>query len=310
MTFRPKQNSGTGLTNPMPNGTFLETIDKDDNQVPLIGYSFESVVIGDYIYGNKAILTSSDNFNTFTSFVSPYAEGVDCVTMNAGNDMRYGSRIIDKEFVNYYETPVADTVGFKVRNIMVTNLPANNDILHTHTDEGANDSLGNTNYGKKVVTAVDILTGSEQGKVEDFVMIAGSETLAATKDSNGITHHLLTRQAAEIVTGGIAYMAFETGYNTNAYGWQFGAGTTVPGAVSGWNGGAIFTDADAVGVNRTWLNIGTSSTASFRRVAYWDNAAAYTVTNDITTRTFDANSVTLQELADVVGTLLRDLNIT
>ena len=303
---------GGGLENPMPNGTFLETIDKDDNVIPLIGYFSELVAMGDYEFGNETIIVSSDNFTTYQSTLSVGQDGIASNIEDVANsvEITQGIDLPNIEFEKRYETAAANATGASHRNIMLSELPANNDILHTYTDEGANDSLGNTNYGKKVVTAVDILTGSEQGKVEDFVMIAGSETLATTKDSNGITHSLLTRQAAEIVTGGIAYMAFETGYNTDAYGWQFGAGTTVPGAVSGWNGGAIFTDADAVGVNRTWLNIGTSSSASFRRVAYWDNAAAYTVTNDTPSRTFDADTVTLPQLADIVATLLRDLNIT
>lgn len=303
---------GTGFENPMPNGTFLESIDKDDVQIPLIGYAFESVVVGDILAGNQMILASSDDFTTFQSTLTVTSDDIvsNIEDLIGGAEMTSGIDLVNKEQETRYETPLADAAGLLHRKIMLSNLPANNDVLHTYTDEGANDSLSNTNYGKRVVTATNILTGSEQGKAEDFVMIAGAETLATTKDTTGITNHLLTRQAAEIVTGGIAYMAFETGYNTNAYGWQFGAGTTVPGSVSGWNGGAIFTDADAVGVNRTWLNIGTSSSASFRRVAYWDNAAAYTITNDVTSRSFDANAVTLPELADVVATLLRDLNIT
>lgn len=307
-----ESSSTGGFVNPMPNGTFLETFDKDNNQIPLIGYAFESVVVGDIENGNQLLVYAADNFATFQAGITIGAEdlSLDITDLVTGADMSSKIDITVKEQQVKFEAPAADSTGLTHRRIMLAESPATNDVLHTYTEEGANDSLNNTNYAKRIVTALDVTTGEEDGRVDDYVIVAGIETLATSKDLNGITHHLLTRQAAEIVTGGIAYMAFETGYNTNTYGWQFGAGQTVPGAVAGWNGGAIFTDADAVGVNRTWLNIGTSSSAAFRRVAYWDNAASYSITNDVTSRSFDANSVTLPELADVVATLLRDLNIT
>ncbi len=77
-----------------------------------------------------------------------------------------------------------------------------------------------------------------------------------------------TRFRATAVTGGVAYAQFETGLGSGSYANQFGAGTTVPGAVAGWSGAAIFTDADATTFNRTWLNIGTSASAEFVRIAY------------------------------------------
>lgn len=40
------------------------------------------------------------------------------------------------------------------------------------------------------------------------------------------------------------------------------------------------------------------------------NGNTYTITNDSTDRTFDANSTTVAELADVLATLIRDLAVS
>ena len=40
------------------------------------------------------------------------------------------------------------------------------------------------------------------------------------------------------------------------------------------------------------------------------NGNTYTITNDVTDRTFDANSTTTAELADVLATLIRDLVVS
>lgn len=37
------------------------------------------------------------------------------------------------------------------------------------------------------------------------------------------------------------------------------------------------------------------------------NGNTYTITNDVTDRTFDANATSIAELADVTATLIRDL---
>jgi hypothetical protein len=48
---------------------------------------------------------------------------------------------------------------------------------------------------------------------------------------------------------------------------------------------------------------GTTITISLSPVAF----ATYTVTNGLTDRTYDANSTTVNELADVLATLINDL---
>lgn len=76
------------------------------------------------------------------------------------------------------------------------------------------------------------------------------------------------RFRATSVTGGVAYLQFETGLTSGSYVNQFGASTTVPAdTTAGWNVNAIFADTDATTFNRTWINIGTSASSEFRRIA-------------------------------------------
>lgn len=47
----------------------------------------------------------------------------------------------------------------------------------------------------------------------------------------------------------------------------------------------------------------------FQRASKWDHKASvnYVITNEQSDRTFDANTVAVAELADVVATLIKDL---
>lgn len=141
--------------------------------------------------------------------------------------------------------------------------------------------------------------GFTGGTVPDATTFESTVTLAANP------------QFRAVVDGSNAvYALFETFPASGTYAFQFGGGTTVPtDATTGWSGAAIFTDGDATGVNRIWINTGTSASSAFRRIAVLDNSAAYTPSNDTTSRSFDADTVTTAELADVVATLIRDLGI-
>ncbi len=189
---------------------------------------------------------------------------------------------------------------------------ANRNALFNFTHRGYNDSASQaayytTEYGIDVAA-----TGLEDGYKKEYVIIDGVKTPATTIGDGGlITFHLLPRFEAQLAAGGIGYAQFETGYNTGVYAYQFGAGTTVPADTStAWSGAAIFTDGDATGVNRTWINIGNSSSSAFRRLAYWDNAAAYTVGAYTPTRTLDPATATLTDALNLLATLLNDINIT
>lgn len=317
MSYLSGANTGGGsggFTNPMPNGTFLETFDKDDNQISLIGYLSEVIAIGDLTYGNSTFLASIDEANAVSGFFNVATDGVglELVNDNTGSLQNVTYQARSSGVFEWKNASPEISLGNGVTHDIISqsDLVANNDVIYGKRIYANNDSLSETLYAREQVEITDVTTATESASITNEIIINGVLTPYQTVDENGATNHLLTRQAAEIVTGGVAYMAFETGYNTNVYGWQFGAGTTVPGAVTGWNGGAIFTDADAVGVNRTWLNIGTSSSASFRRVAYWDNAAAYTVGAYTPTRTLDPATATLTDALNLLATLLNDINIT
>jgi hypothetical protein len=47
---------GDDFQSPMPNETFLKTFDKDGNKINLIGYSDEVVAVGDFVFGNQAMI--------------------------------------------------------------------------------------------------------------------------------------------------------------------------------------------------------------------------------------------------------------
>jgi len=71
-------------------------------------------------------------------------------------------------------------------------------------------------------------------------------------------------------------------------------------------------DANNIVINATTgTKIGTATT---QKIGFWNTTPAiqppaYTITNDTTDRTYDANATTVEELADIVATLYRDLRV-
>lgn len=338
MAFKPPSGGGTFTGGTVPNATdfesvatfdagadlatntFLTTEDKDTNAINLIGYLSEIILIGDFEFGNETLVGSgvidgTDQYFMFAGFGSEsYAYEVQLNDVTDPENptqiekMKYESTRSGTEWKFEKDVgtlPLGYTYNYFTNVLGVTN----GDILQTFVYGGLDAGLSNSDYFKTIIDAPDITLGAHSGRMTHEVAIAGTLTKAQIIDSSGITNKLMVRFDAQSVTGGVAYASFETSLNSDTYAYQFGGGTTVPGAVAGWNGAAIFTDQDAVGVNRTWINIGTSSSADFRRISILSNAASYSVSGDSTDRTFDASTVGVTELANVVATLLKDLGI-
>jgi hypothetical protein len=313
--------TGGGFINPMPNGTFLQTIDKNDNTINVAGYLGELLFIGDLGGSGNPVAVFCGEVDGTTSETGTIVLGKDAWSTTIRKEdvtdpdnpvliESYEEQASYTGFESRYENGGESFFGFEYLYGNYSLVVSNNQTIQDFVFEGNNDGLSRVEFAGRKIEATLRDLGNERGTIIDRVTINGTPTDAIRIGDGGlITFKLLSRFDFD----GVGYAQFETGNNTGTYAYQFGAGTTVPtDATAGWSGGAIFGDSDATAgsVDRYWLNTGTSSSALFRRLAFWDNAAAYTVTNDVTTRTFDANTVTLAELADVVGTLLRDLNIT
>lgn len=313
--------TGGGFVNPMPSGTFLQTIDEDDNVIGVAGYLGELLFYGDFGgSGTPVILLSGQiegtTSNSGTIVVSK--DGLSTAIRREDVTDPENPVVIEsyEEQASYegaelrYENGGASLLGFEYFYGNYSQVVSDNEILQNFRYQGHNDGLSIVEFASRRIEATVRDLGLEDGTIIDRVTIDGVPTDAMRIGEGGlITFNLLTQFQFD----GTGYAKFETGNNTGVYAYQFGAGVAVPtDASAGWNGGANFEDTDAAAgsVDRLWINTGTSSSALFRRLAFWDNAAAYTVTNEVETRTFDANTVTLAELADVVGTLLNDLNIT
>jgi hypothetical protein len=78
-----------------------------------------------------------------------------------------------------------------------------------------------------------------------------------------------------------------------------------PSSSIGLSNGATTSSLVAGAGNNTYTFQAGSGTIAF--VGEYDTAEVYTPTNVTTDRSFDANSTSLDELADIVGTLIADL---
>lgn len=135
MTFRPKQNGGgVGLTNPMPNGTFLQTIDKDDNQINLIGYLSEVIGIGDLEFGNSMFLVSGDTTTQESTFINVSTDGfsVENIDDNVGNQnsLSMAMRRATGQFEwQNLSTDIALPNGIEHTVVVRSNLAADDDVV-------------------------------------------------------------------------------------------------------------------------------------------------------------------------------------
>lgn len=265
---------GGGFANPMPNLTFLRSFDDMGTPINLIGAGAEAILLGDFVEGVGLIQGASDDLQTYvnTTTQSGLTHDVGIVEMLAGVPVRSlnsGADLFNKVFVRQFESTEADATALSYidRNNIVG--VANNDITHTYQRTSFNSSSSEFIQHQEVHQLTNVVAGTESSRKVDSVMIGGTLTEYSRVDSNGITSSLLNRFKAVAVTGGISYAQFETDLGTGVYANRFGAGVTVPAdAAPGWIRGAQFTDTDATEFNRTWVNIGTNASASFRRMAY------------------------------------------
>lgn len=279
MTFRPKQNGGgTGLTNPMPNGTFLQTVTDSALTFNLAGYSNDlgAAVFGDLVTGVNTSIGTTDDFTTFFSGIAMNGTKTEAFSSDITNGretvVSWDSASFEYEIKT--EDPAANPLGFNYNYRYLSDLPADDDILATVQFAG-NESDG-VNPVAEVVYAKDIIsikqvdptvgTGST-GQINKYIRADGADLLYETIDNRGIISRAITNLDAVIVTGGVSFLRVETSFATGVYANIFGGGTVVPGAVTGWSTGAIFTDGDATTYNRLWINTGNSSSADFQRIA-------------------------------------------
>ncbi len=311
--------SGGGLANPMPNGVFLQTVDKDNNTINVAGYFGELLFYGDIEHGNQLALASaeSDGTTAVSGFSVLGSDGWSTSINNSDvtdpdNPITIEGYEEQASFTgteSRYESSGESFFGFEHLYANYAGVVSNNQTILDFRFEGHNDGLSRVEFAGRKIEATNREAGLEDGTIIDRVTIDGVPTDAIRYGDGGlITFKLLPQFDFD----GIGYAKFETGFNTGDYAYQFGAGLAVPGIVSGWSGGAIFGDATAPSgsVNRYWLNTGTSSGAIFRRLAFWGNDADYTVANDTPTRNLDVSTATLTDVKNVLATLLKDLNIT
>lgn len=311
---------GGGLENPLPSGTFLQTIDKDDNTINVAGYLGELLFYGDFQYGNQLALVSGEIVGTTSDggFLALGKDGWSTSIRQEDVTDPDNPVLIEsyEEQASYtgvelrYENGGESFFGFEYLYGNYSQIVSNNQTIQDFRFEGHNDGLSRVEFAARRIEATTRDLGLEDGTIIDRVTIDGVPTDAMRIGDGGlITFNLLTQFQFD----GVGYAKFETGFNTGTYAYQFGAGIAVPtDATAGWSGGAIFGDATAPSgsVDRYWLNTGTSSSSLFRRLAFWDNAADYTVAAYTPTRTFDPATATLADTNNVLATLLNDLNIT
>lgn len=136
---------------------------------------------------------------------------------------------------------------------------------------------------------------NDGGPGGEFTVVGGVGGAAATGQTAGVGGALsFTAGAAGSATGG-------TGAAGGAFSIDAGAGT---GAAANGDITIGGTNADNVNIGRSGGNIG------FYGVTAVAQSSAYTPTNVTTDRTYDANSTTVAELADVLGTVIADLQAT
>ena len=262
---------GGGLTNPMPNGTFLQTIDKDDNVIPVAGYFSEVLAFGDYEFGNESFLASSDNFTTFFSALTVGQESISMGIEDTANnkDFSYEVNNPNKEVTWRYETALDDGTGMIVAHAFLADNADANNILINEKYVGLNDTGSSIDYSRTEYGIVDATATAESGYKKEFIIIEGAETEAQTIDTNGITNHLVTRLSARLVTPDttpvVEYVQVESNVGSDTYHTSICGGTTVPtDTETGFTRGCQFIRA-TVGDAEIYFNLGNSTSCKFRK---------------------------------------------
>lgn len=117
-------------------------------------------------------------------------------------------------------------------------------------------------------------------------------------------------------TGDVTLGSF--GSSPNANGASLSGQVLTIQPASGTQPGAVSTTTQTFGGNKTFANNveidgaldHDGSTLGFYGVTPTTRATGYTISNVSTDRAYDANNLTIHELADVLGTLINDLKLT
>jgi hypothetical protein len=269
---------GGGFTNPMPNGTFLETFTDTAVQFKLAGYvdDLGAAVFGDLVTGVPTSIGTTDDFTTFFSGIAMNNSKTEAFSSDITNDretvVSWDSASF--EFEVKTEDSVANALGFNYSYKYLNDLPADDDVLATVVFAGSESDgvnpVAEVNYAKDIFSIKQVdptVGGGSTGQLNKYIRANGADFLYETVDNRGTISRAMSNFDAQVVTGGVAYIALETGFASGTYAYGLGGGTTVPGAVANWSAGAIFTDQDATTFNRVWINTGNSTTAAFQRVA-------------------------------------------
>jgi hypothetical protein len=268
---------GGSFVNPMPNGTFLQTIDKDDNTINVAGYFGELLFIGDIQYGNQIAIgsaqidgsVSDSGFSVLGNDGWSTAIRKDDVT-DPENPVLIESYEEQGSFTgaeSRYENGDESFFGFDYLYGNYSQVVSDNQIIQNFRYEGHNDGLSRVAFAEKVIEATLRELGNERGTTIERVVINGVMTDAIRIGDGGlITFKLLPQCDAQSVTGGVAHLAFETGVNSGAYAYQFVSGNTVPtDGTSGFTRGCQFTLLTG-GDAEIYFNLGDSTSCKFKKV--------------------------------------------
>lgn len=187
-----------------------------------------------------------------------------------------------------------------------------------HTIATANTrsiTQGTSNFYGVHIDNTGVGTANSGGTVRQygiFINALGTYSGVATYDKWGIlsSEDVQINDDKYLILGGTA-----TTKATNRIRWNSGASTIdteVNGTVETTLATSLLTLKDALNIavgTTTGTKIGTATT---QKLGFWNKTpvvqpAAYTPTNVTTDRSYDANATTLDEVADVLGTLVADL---
>jgi hypothetical protein len=165
---------GGGFINPMPNGTFLQTIDKDDNVIGVAGYAGEILLMGDFQFGNQLVIGSAEIENDVS------ASGFNAIGVDGWSQRIQQEDVTDPESPvsirsfeaqsNFTETqyqyeqaaalPGGYTYKYQTNSLGVED----GDTLMSFMFGGLNSGLSRTDYIKHTYTVTNSTLGIEYGR--------------------------------------------------------------------------------------------------------------------------------------------------
>lgn len=137
---------------------------------------------------------------------------------------------------------------------------------------------------------------------------AGGDTAFLVEDSAAVSQSVVGANASGTYVGSVNNVSVSFRQN-NTVRWLINtSGHFVPNADN-------TVDIGIAATNRVRAIYAQSFTATATQIGFYGvgpvaRSAGWTITNDVTDRTFDANAGSVLELADVVATLIRDLAAT